>query len=49
MVELIPGNETLNSWTIIATMVSLMGSTWVSVEQAMNMTYSLHANPSYIT
>jgi len=40
MVELIPGNETLNNWTIIGTMVSLMGSTRVSVEQAMNMTYN---------
>ncbi|MES2829345.1 MAG: hypothetical protein V4687_14380 [Bacteroidota bacterium] len=40
MVELIPGNETLKNWTIIGTMLSMMGSTSVSVEKAMNMTYS---------
>jgi hypothetical protein len=40
MVELIPANETLSNWTIIGTMVSLMGSTRVSVTQAMNMTYN---------
>lgn len=40
MVELIPGNESLNNWSIIGTMLSMMGSTNVSVEKAMNMTYS---------
>ncbi|MES2453931.1 MAG: hypothetical protein V4594_00240 [Bacteroidota bacterium] len=40
MVELIPGNESINKWTIIATMVSMMGTTSVSVEKAMNATYS---------
>lgn len=40
MVELIPGNETINNWTIIGTMVSMMGSTSVGVEQAMKATYS---------
>ncbi|RZK51925.1 MAG: hypothetical protein EOO91_20205 [Pedobacter sp.] len=40
MVELIPGNESINKWTIIGTMVSMMGTTSVSVEKAMNATYS---------
>ncbi len=40
MVELVPGNESMNNWTIIGTMVSMMGSTSVSVEQTMNMTYN---------
>ncbi len=39
MVELIPGNESITNWTIIGTMVSMMGSTSVSIDQAMNMTY----------
>ncbi|TDQ11717.1 hypothetical protein [Pedobacter metabolipauper] len=40
MVELLPGNESMNNWTIIGTMVSMIGSTSVSVEQAMKMTYN---------
>lgn len=40
MVELIPGNETLNNWSIIGTMVSLMGAKPVPVEQAMKITYN---------
>ena len=40
MVELIPENESMNNWTIIGTMVSMMGSTSVSVEKFMDMTYN---------
>jgi len=40
MVELIPEKESLNNWTIIGTMVSMMGSTSVSVEKFMDATYS---------
>jgi len=40
MVELIPGNENITNWTIIGTMVSTIGATSGSVEQAMNMTYN---------
>ena len=40
MIELLAGNESFKNWTIIGTMLSLMGSTSVSVEQAMNATYN---------
>jgi hypothetical protein len=40
MVELIPENETMNNWTIIGTMVSMIGSTSVSVEKFMDITYN---------
>ncbi|MFD2286664.1 hypothetical protein GJU39_18855 [Pedobacter petrophilus] len=40
MVELLPGNASFKNWTIIGTMLSMMGSTSVSVEQAMTMTYN---------
>jgi hypothetical protein len=40
MVELIPEKETLTNWTIMGTMVSMMGSTGVSVDQAMKSTYN---------
>ncbi|MHA4896025.1 hypothetical protein ACXZ1K_14830 [Pedobacter sp. PWIIR3] len=40
MVELVPGNENMNNWSIIGTMVSMMGSTAISVEKAMDMTYN---------
>ncbi|RZK13093.1 MAG: hypothetical protein EOO46_00760 [Flavobacterium sp.] len=40
MVELIPGNESINNWTIIGTMISMMGTTSVSVEKAMNTIYN---------
>ncbi|TCD07645.1 hypothetical protein EZ449_14000 [Pedobacter frigidisoli] len=40
MVELIPGNESINNWTIIGTMLSITGRTSGSVEKAMNTTYN---------
>jgi len=40
MVELLPGNESLTNWTIMGTMVSMMGSISVPVEQVMNATYN---------
>ena len=40
MVELIPENESMNNWTIIGTMVSIMGSTSVSEEKFMELTYN---------
>ncbi|WP_157255389.1 hypothetical protein [Pedobacter sp. Leaf216] len=40
MVELLVGNESFKNWTIIGTMLSLMGSTSVPVKQAMNATYT---------
>ena len=40
MVELIPENESLNNWTILGTMISIMGSRTTSVEKFMEMTYN---------
>ena len=40
MVELIPENETTNNWTILGTMVSIMGAKPMAVEKYMNMTFN---------
>jgi len=40
MVELIPENESINNWTILGTMISIMGSRSMSVEKVMEMTYN---------
>jgi len=39
MIELIPGKETINKWTIIGTMLSVKGATNVSLDMAMNIMY----------
>jgi hypothetical protein len=39
MIELIPGNETLNNWTIIGTMVSMQGVKNVPMNTAVKMTF----------
>ena len=40
MVEVIPENESMDNWTIIGTMISIMGSKSVSVEKFMELTYN---------
>jgi hypothetical protein len=39
MIELIPGNETLNNWSIIGTMVSMQGVKNVPMNTAVKMTF----------
>jgi hypothetical protein len=39
MMELIPGNETVESWTIIGTMMSYKGAQGFPVEKAMNLMF----------
>jgi len=39
MVEYIPGNETIDKWTIIGTMLTIKGVTGVSVDVAMNLMF----------
>jgi hypothetical protein len=39
MIELIPGNETLNNWTIIGTMISMQGVKNVPLNTAVKMTF----------
>ena len=39
MVELIPGNETLEKWTILGTMMSLKGAKRISMDKVMKLMY----------
>jgi len=39
MVEMVPGNETIDRWTIIATTITVKGARHVPVDTAMNMLY----------
>jgi hypothetical protein len=39
MIELIPGNETVEKWTIIGTMMSYKGAQGFPVDKAMNLMY----------
>jgi hypothetical protein len=39
MMELIPGNETIDKWTIIGTMMSVKGAKEIKVDAAMNLMY----------
>lgn len=38
-VELVPGNEDINSWTIIGTMLSIKGITKLPMDTAINLMY----------
>lgn len=39
MIELVPANETINKWTIIATMLSMQGIKNISMNTAVKMTF----------
>jgi hypothetical protein len=39
MMELVPGNETVEKWTIIGTMLSIKGAENVPMDAVMNMTF----------
>ncbi len=39
MVEFIPGNETIDNWTIIGTLLSIKGVTGVPMDVAMNLMF----------
>ena len=39
MMELIPGKEKIEKWTILGTMISIKGATNVPMDKAMNMMY----------